>query len=487
MQDQAKQSKLATIWIFVEDLMLSILAPCRFDKSMTPEDWDSLNSKYHVELVTSIEGREEEFESLIRKGLEIENCKVSFKDLKELHDEVKKDPASSCCKIVLSDDLLGKQICSFRTELLSSEAVVLYMSLFTNNDSFVGIDYSKSIVGRAIGGLEQKLDFAHIKNRIKVGMFIDNDYYRPKMAKLLQDTQEVEFLPVSFHDVPIFSFDYVINRASVMQAQVELFNDPMISKCVENYQIYEEKNKKTVFIDNFNRSKVTIFRENFIEELKQQGESENEAIGEDVFDIPWNRGGGYLDILEKEQDLTIGNVVAKIPFPLITKSNIACGSICTHTFMIIKEKPVNWADLKIKIQNEYHHKDFIVQEYFNDPNNLLIKGMSFFGEFSVSLRDGFGEAYQSSNSGCFVSYDVHNHKRTLPNKDDQIPQEIFEYIKKFQLNLAQNLKLDIMGIDFLYDSDKKKVYPIDLNKMPRPENIENFKEILLRNLKKTIE
>ena len=59
-------------------------------------------------------------------------------------------------------------------------------------------------------------------------------------------------------------------------------------------------------------------------------------------------------------DPTIQKICGDIPFPLITKSEMASGDASTHSFMIIKEKPDNWLELKEKLLVEYKSNAFIV-------------------------------------------------------------------------------------------------------------------------------
>jgi hypothetical protein len=485
--ESPQATQKSAVWIFVEDLFFSTTPPVRFDRSLSEEVWRSLTASHSVELLTCNEGQEEESQKMLTQGLKIDMPSIKHKTLKEVLEEARKDKTFKS-RIILSDELLSKQAAPLKSELLSSGLIILFMSLFTINESFVGIDYSKLETARSICSLESKLRYFGSPCRIKVGLFFENSYYKPEMAALLKDSEKVEFVPVPFHDVPSIQFDCLVNRATVFQALVELFNEPKKKACVENYLKYEEKFKKTLFLDRFDNSRVTIYRTEFMEELKQQVKEENESIGKKIFDIPWTRGGDYLDILEKDQsDLAISKLASAIPYPLITKSDIACGDPSTHSFMVIKERPTNptWDQLKQKILNEYFGKKFLVQQFIPNPMNLFLKGTSFFGQFRVVVREGFGEDFEKAQTGAFLRHGQGN-VEVRKNEDvmASIPSDLLEHIKAFQLNLAKSLKLDIMGVDYLYDSEKKKVYPIDLNKMPRPENIEGFREILISALSK---
>jgi hypothetical protein len=439
-----------------------------------------------VELLTCSEGQEEESQKMLAQGLKFDIPNIKHRTLKEVLDEARKDKTHKS-RIILSDELLSKQAAALKSELLSSGLIILFMSLFTINESFVGIDYSKLETARSICCLESKLRYFGSSSRIKIGLYFENSYFKPEMATLFKDSEKIEFLSVPFHDVPSVQFDCLLNRATAMQAQLEFHNEPKLKACIENYVKYEEKYKKTLFIDRFDTSRVTIYRTEFMEELKQQANEENESIGKKIFDIPWTRGGDYLDILEKDQtSLAVSKLASAIPYPLITKSDVACGDQSTHTFMVIKERPTNptWDQLKQKILNEYFGKKFLVQQFIFDPANLFIKGFSIFGQFRFVIRDGFGEEFEKAQTGSFIHHSASKKENRKLDAATAIPAEMIDHIKTFQLNLAKSLKLDIMGVDYLYDSEKTTIYPIDLNKMPRPENIEGFREILISAVSK---
>ncbi len=484
--ESPQASQKSSVWIFVEDLLFSTAPPVRFDRSLSEEVWISLTANYSVELLTCSEGQQEESHEMLAQGLKLDLPSIKHKTLKDVLDEARRDKTFKS-RIILSDELLSKQAAALKSELLSSGLIILFMSLFTINESFVGIDYSKVEAARSICSLESKLRYYGSSSRIKIGLFFENSYYKPEMAALFNDSEKVEFVPVPFHDVPSVQFDYLLNRATAMQAQFEILNEPKLKACVENYLKYEEKCKKTLFIDRFDNGRVTIYRTEFMEELKQQANEENESIGKKIFDIPWTRGGDYLDILEKDQsNLAVSKLASAIPYPLITKSDVACGDPSTHSFMVIKERPTNptWDQLKQKILNEYFGKKFLVQQFIADSANLYIKGTSFFGQFRFVVRHGFGEEFEKAQTGTFIRHGVDSSQSTKEDLAATVPAELIGHIKSFQLNLAKSLKLDIMGVDYLYDSEKKSIYPIDLNKMPRPENIEGFREILISAVSK---
>lgn len=483
--ESPQASQKSSVWIFVEDLLFSTTPPVRFDRSLSEEVWSSLTANHSVELVTCYESQEE-CQKMLAQGLKLDLPSIKHRTLKDVLDEARKDKTFKS-RIILSDELLSKQAAALKSELLSSGLIILFMSLFTINESFVGIDYSKLETARSLCSLESKIRYFGSPGRIKIGLFYENCYYKPEMAALFKDSDKVEFVPVPFHDVPSIQFDCLLNRATAMQAQFELLNDPKLKTCVENYLKYEDKCKKTLFIDRFDNGRVTIYRTEFMEELKQQVNEENESIGKKIFDIPWTRGGDYLDILEKDQsNLAVSKLASAIPYPLITKSDIACGDPSTHCFMVIKERPSSptWDQLKQKILNEYFGKKFLVQQFISDPANLIIKGTSFFGQFHFVIRDGFGEEFDKAQTGTFIRYGVGTSEKRKDDAATAIPENLVEHIKTFQLNLAKSLKLDIMGVDYLFDSEKKTIYPIDLNKMPRPEKIEGFREILISAVSK---
>lgn len=182
-------------------------------------------------------------------------------------------------------------------------------------------------------------------------------------------------------------------------------------------------------------------------------------------------------------DPTIQKICGDIPFPLITKSEMASGDASTHSFMIIKEKPDNWLDLKAKLLLEYKSNPFIVQTYIHDSANTVVKSMSFFGHFDYDMREGLNEATKQANEFEFVQQSTKSVKDESKLVDSK-ESETIGYIREFQLNLAKRLGMNLMGIDFVVDAASHKIYPIDLNKTPRLENIKGFRDILEGNFVK---
>lgn len=65
--------------------------------------------------------------------------------------------------------------------------------------------------------------------------------------------------------------------------------------------------------------------------------------------------------------------------------------------------------------------------------------------------------------------------------DALVSPNFISKIQDFTTTLADKMRLHMLGIDFLVDTSKEpyQIIPIDLNKMPRPENIPGFRDKLL--------
>lgn len=63
--------------------------------------------------------------------------------------------------------------------------------------------------------------------------------------------------------------------------------------------------------------------------------------------MPWTQEGDYLDFLNGDlSDPELAKKAAEVPYPLIVKSDLACGDDLTHSFTIISSQPTNWPKLK---------------------------------------------------------------------------------------------------------------------------------------------
>lgn len=475
---------ITRVYLFLDMLLLHTDASkLLFDKSLTPLLYRELTAEYQVSLVCTSANKIEEYSKVICKELELPSVEITERQVKDLIEESKKQKI----KIIISDELLAKQKAQDKSEVLSGGYCIVFMSLFTNNEYFPNLDFTKIESGRGCGSIASKLKYSHIKDRIRVGLFIENVWYKPSTVNLFWDTDKIEFVPLSFMECPITPVDFVFSRANTYKVLGNEMGDPIGKKIFENYMKYEEKCKKAVFIDRFDAGKLTIYRSEFMEELREQSDIENNRLQKKLFEIPWTRGGDYLDLLKKPStDPAIANMLGSIPYPLITKSDLACVDSASHSFMIIKEKPQNWDELKTKILHEYGGRQFIVQSYFMDKKNLVVKAITLFGHFSYDIRGGLNDAVSGADSttGSFVTQPAKGEK-DLP--ETSVSPQMIEEIKSFQLNLAKRLRLHLIGVDYLIDSERQKILPIDLNKLPRFENIPNFRQILDANFLKSRE
>ena len=266
--------------IYVDDLLANLdNNKFSFDTSLTPEAYASLTTNFNLQLATATyQGQEKEVSDYLSEKLG-QAVSVQYQAVKDLLDEGKK----ADIRIVISDEVLGKQTPQTRSDILGSYFCLVFASQFTGNESLVNIDYHKTIVGRAACTIESKLKFGHLRDRIKVGLFLESKWCKPAMMRMLQDDDRFEFMPLSFKDVPAMPFDYVINRANNYESLFLMKQDANAKKVLDNYLKYEEKNRKTIFVDKYEAGKVTLNRSEFMEELKLECETENERIGKDVF------------------------------------------------------------------------------------------------------------------------------------------------------------------------------------------------------------
>ena len=494
-----------TVYIYIDDLIISaaeLNKNNKFDESLTKQKFAALRNFCNPILLTSTV----ELEYVANKMLEEKWAEefqtiVSTKPVKETTDELRKGSV----KLVISDELFFKQSTNVRSEAIASGGIVLFASLFTKNESWAGIDYQKVSTGRGAGNILSKLIFSHIKDRTLVGLFIEGSYFNPKLVSIFEDLETVNFVPVLFNDIPAIEFDYLLQRVNTYKAKIILGNEQNVGnakKIFDNYTKYEDKCKNCVIIDKFEWSKAMMYRSEFMEVLKEHCEIENTKIDREVFQTPWTRSGDYLDVLNNQStDSMIAKLCNSIPYPLITKSDLACGHPHTHLFMIIKERPEDWTRMKETIGENYMNKPFIVQSYVSVDDNLVLKAMYFLGEFSYDVREGLNHqaASKEIESGTFLEQNTKSVKKDSKaeieevnddgtispqnNSKTQVDPDIIELIKSFTISLAQRMKLYLVGIDFLVlkKGNNLSILPIDLNKMPRPDKIEGFRENLLRH------
>lgn len=527
------------LFLYIEDLLVSTKTePLKFDYSFLEEDWIEIQDRYDAHLVRSTE---EPLECLgeLKKAFKMPSLEVEFLSLKEALEQTRKNSIS---RIAVSDKFLANEAQSIWSEILASGQAILFMSLFSDNDDFKNQELANVELARGAGVLLSKLQYSHIKGRTKFGICIESKYYKPALIKIFEDSEEIEFIPITFNEVPQVNLDYLLHRITNFQAKVQLSNDQKAQIQMDNYLSYEDKHKKTVYIDKFYLGKICCNRSDFMEVLKTQCDEENEVIGKEVFDIPWTRQGDYLDVFSNPNpsDPVISKILRSIPYPLMTKMDIACGDPATHTFIYIKEKPLNWEELKEKIQQEYHQRDFIIQSYFKSPNNIVVKSVNIFDNFSYKIQQGFGSKVTGLQSGEKLlnteaerkklnlastqaqTYDSENPKaeenpskikkntptlsgngsqnqepsklndcsklspkvpEPLPVADIHLPKHILERIRAYHMNIAKTLRLKFMGIDYLVDIKKDLIRPIDVNKMPRLEEIPDFREILASHVR----
>lgn len=497
---------------------------CRFDASFTKEAYQSLTEEFNVEFVicppillgnttpTTTTSKQEKFDKdpaspksdkdgkferstslggLVSKYANLSNTfsellqldhkiVIREKPIKEAIEEGKKSKS----KIVMSDELLAKQKTQDQADLLTLGSCILFMSIFTNNEFFPHIDFAKIETGRGACTIESKLRYSHIKNRIKVGLFFENSCMKPKLLQLLKDSDKIEFIPVCFNEVPLSPVDVLISRSVAYRVLGYELNDLKAKKQFDNYQKYEEKYKKTLYLDRFENCRVAISRSEFLEELKEQCEVENGATGQKVYEIPWTREGTYLDSLDLSKknmsDPILCKMAAGIPFPLLTKSDLSCVHKSAHSFLMIKERPHQWEEVKGRLKEEYSGKKFIVQAYLQDDSNTVYKTMSVFDHFAIDTRFGIESQVQNQLASELVHF-VHPEKTDV-HPPLNIAPETVDLMKRYHLNLAKRLKLNLMSLDFLYDKKKNKIMPIDLNKMTRLEYFPNFREVFDKHI-----
>lgn len=499
-----------SVYVYVEDLIIPVnpdTAITSFDESLNLRHYQMLKAEYNPVFVTSMADLEPHFTATLQEHWAGSfEGKVIVKSIKDLMEEVRRGGL----RVVMSDELLFKQSVSHRSELLASGCIMVFASLFTRNESWQGINYNKVPTGRGASNILWKLKYSHLKERILIGLFIESKYFKPKMTHLFEDCESVCFVPALFNEVPNVEFDYLFQRVNQYKSKMLMNNDLGAKKIFDNYMQYEDKCQNCVFIDRYDCAKVMMYRSEFMELLKEHCEIENNRLEGNYFHIPWTRSGDYLDCLNNiNADTMISKLCSSIPYPLITKSDLACGDKSTHSFMIIKEQPEDWPDLKEKIFKQYHGKPFILQSYFTGERNIVIKSMYFLGEFTFQLNKGLND--KADNPDIHTGEFIDPHKKSFssertqsidvpgtPGEPNDKPLEIsmppspmprkasidadtIKMIKDFTISLAHKMRLNMVGIDFLVDtsSDPKRIVPIDLNKMPRPDNIPNFREQLL--------
>lgn len=497
------------VFIFVEDLLVASKVnkskACVFDESLTEDRYSKLKTAFDPCFVTTLAERQKEFTEALRsqwKGTF--QGSVEILTIEETLSIVKK----ANVQIVMSDELYFKQTQVVRSELISSTSVTIFASLFTKNESWSGIDLLVP-TGRGACNILSKLKYGRIKDRTTVGLFLESTYFKPKMTWLFEDTEAISFVPAFFYEMPDIDFDVLFQRVNQYKAKMILKADKRSEKIFENYMMYEETHKDCIIIDRFDASKAMMFRSEFMEVFKGLCEVENNRQEEVIFEIPWTRGGDYLDMLEQESsDPTIHKICQAIPYPLIAKSDLACGDKFTHSFLVIEEEPEDPKKLKEHILKEYCGRAFILQSFIKDDTNVVIKAMYFMGEFTYDLREGLNNSASHASSGEFIeqsrqsliknkgeqkSEDAAIHKEealpegSITDFECEMNSEFISVIKSFTGDLAEKMGLHMLGIDFVVDTTSRpfKVLPIDLNKMPRPDNIPGFREKLV-NLCKEI-
>ena len=505
--------------IYVEDMLVAVSDVDSkngvFDESMTAQHYRLLKTEYNPRFVTTMPEKIEEFTSKLKAHWkDVFDGEVSELSIDQLMSLIKKP----LVKIIMSDELFFKQSSALRSELLSSGSLIVFASLFTNNLQWTGID-NKVPTGRGASNILSKLQYSHIPDRKLIGLFIESKYFKPSMTHLFEDNEDISFVPAFFHEVPSVEFDFLFQRVNQYRSKMLMKGDEQAAKIFENYMKYEEKCKDCVFIDRYDCAKVMMYRSEFMDVLKEICESENERLGEQIFHIPWTRGGDYLDMLNNEtDDPSIRKICKNIPYPLISKSDLACGDKSTHSFLIISEKPEDWRALKESILKQYYGKPFVLQSFFEDDRNIVIKAMFFMGEFTYDIRQGIKRMDDMPDGGEFVEQStksllkkkkkevivenlndspllegspndqVSSRKSSLSfkslsdsGKEALTNPEFIAKIQEYTENLADKMRLHMVGIDFLVDTSKDpyQILPIDLNKMPRPDNIPGFREKLI--------
>lgn len=131
--------------------------------------------------------------------------------------------------------------------------------------------------------------------------------------------------------------------------------------------------------------------------------------------MPWTQDGNYLDFLTKDlSDPEIAKKAAEIPYPLIVKSDVACGDPLTHAFTMITKQPENWAKMKEEILKTLKGHRFIIQEFVKDKNNVVLKCRSLFDSFGLGVHEGIYEI--SLTSACGEFFERPANMKSVTNK-----------------------------------------------------------------------
>ena len=476
-QDPTPTTHTTRVYIYPEELFYSTTTN-EIDKSLPKMQLLAFIHTYRPYFVVS---ETSEAERAKKKFLEMYDYDLDF-DTVVLKDLIEEGRRGENIKIVLSDELISRQKATLRAEIVSSGYCIIFASLFTDNECFVGVDYSKTETGQGTATLPSKIKYCHLTNRVKVGLFIENSYLSAaNICCLLEDTKEVQYIPLSFWDVPNIHFDFMLHRAVHMKAKCILNNDAKAKKALDNYLKYEEKNKKTVFLDKFDSAKIALYRSEFIEELIIQSEKFSETYNQDLFEVPRTRGGDYLDILinPNKSDPTLSKIASNIPYPLLAKTDIACGSQFTHEFILIKEAPQNWPELKATISEFFKGQPFIVQQFIANSKNIVLTAVILFDNFSYRIHEGLLSSQPLEKTSGTVLGMQHEKLMNL------CPEPLGKYIDSialFQREIAKRLRLNLIELDYLIDTERGKILPIDLNEMPKLELVPQIESIFRENL-----
>lgn len=449
----------------------SLATSSHLDTSLTMEVVAQLSDTYELHwLFLNPQYRNKEgIQSLLSPlGLTIEE-----RPIREALSEAKRTAG----RVVISDEALSRLTPKEKSEALSSGCLVVFVSLFSDSNSLPVGDQRKIPTGRGLGSLPNKLKYWGIPGRLRVGLFMENSYYKDKLIRLLQDNEKLEFLPMCFAQAFTTPVDIVLSRAATYKVLEQLKNTQ--NSLLRNYLKYEDESKNVLFVDRFESAKFMLSRTDFNEELQLQAEAENSRIGSDLFEVPWTRTGEYLQILKKAAtDPTISKLASSIPFPLLAKSDLACGVPFSHQFVYIKKRPQDWDTLKSHISKQFYGQPFIVQEFVSGTKNMVFKAMMFLGEFSYRVREGFPPESLTDDNLATGTLLVKSKSDKLP--EHHFSEDLVSEIRQFCQELGTRLQLNMFGVDFLISSSEDKIYPIDLNKMPRPDNIPGFVGILER-------
>lgn len=111
---------------------------------------------------------------------------------------------------------------------------------------------------------------------------------------------------------------------------------------------------------------------------------------------------------------------------MIVKSNFATGNDATHSFIMLRDLPSDWPDIKRKIESMYLTDDFIVQEFIKDDNNLVLKVRSFYDSIAIDYMDGINEMAEIEKG---ASTDFFRQPTTKVEDDPNLmTNEEYEYI-----------------------------------------------------------